>query len=138
MINIKIDFRIIYLKITMNNNEYLRYALAGKIDIIYKLQNDIRRLEMEKKHIINKNHQLVKMATYYKDLSEEKEQLHNIIVDSFEKEIAIYNRREERRLYNHVKPKAMSLRDKLEKIKEKKKRKKLEERSPKFFKLPKI
>ena len=93
---------------------------------------------MEKQHIINKNYQLVKMATYYKDLSEEKEQLHNIIVDSFEKEIAIYNRREERRLYNHVKPKAMSLRDKLEKIKEKKKRKKLEERSPKFFKLPKI
>lgn len=126
MINIKIDFRIIYLKITMNNNEYLRYALAGKTDIIHKFQDYIRKLEMEKQHIINKNHQLVKMATYYKYLCEEKEQLHNIIVDSFEKEIAIYNHREERRLYNRVKPKTMSFRDKLE------------ERSPKFIKFPKI
>lgn len=105
----------------MNNSEYLRYALVGKKDIIHKLQDDIRKLEMdkeqlkeEKRDIIKKNHKLVEMATYYKNLSEEREELHNNIVASFEKEIAIYEKREKRRSNFFEQPKKMSLRDRLQ------------------------
>ena len=35
----------------MNNSEYLRYALVGKKDIIHKLQDDIRKLEMDKEQL---------------------------------------------------------------------------------------
>jgi len=123
----------------MNNKEYLRYALAGKRDIIHKLQDDIRKLEMdkqelreEKKDIITKNHKLVKMATYYKKRSEEQEEIHNNIVVSFEKEIAIYENREKRRLKNIEKPKKMSIRDKLKRNAERNHRKKLEDGCPKI------
>ena len=129
----------------MKNSEYLRYALAGKRDIIHKLQDDIRKLEMdkeqlreEKKDIIIKNHKLVKMATYYKERSEEQEELHNNIVASFEKEIAIYEKREKRRSNTLEKPKKMSLRDKLQRNTERNKRKNLEDRCSKFINLPKV
>jgi len=129
----------------MNNSEYLRYALAGKKDIIHKLQDDIRKLEMdkeqlkeEKRDIIKKNHKLVEMATYYKNLSEEREELHNNIVASFEKEIAIYEKREKRRSNFFEQPKKMSLRDRLQRNAERNKRKKLEDRCPKFINLPKV
>lgn len=129
----------------MNNKEYLRYALVGKRDIIHKLQDDIRKLEMEKqqlreekKDIIIKNHKLVKMATYYKERSEEQEELHNNIVASFEKEIAIHEKREKRRSNTLEKPKKMSLRDKLQRNAERNKRKNLEDRCSKFINLPKV
>jgi len=129
----------------MKNSEYLRYALAGKRDIIHKLQDDIRKLEMdkeqlreEKKDIIIKNHKLVKMATYYKERSEEQEELHNNIVASFEKEIAFYEKREKRRSNTLEKPKKMSLRDKLQRNAERNKRKNLEDRCSKFINLPKV
>jgi hypothetical protein len=130
----------------MNNKEYLRYALAGKRDIIHKLQDDIRKLEEEKqqlreekKDIITKNHKLVKMATYYKERSEEQEELHNNIVASFEKEIAIHeksrkrwNDRMNKSPREEVIPRKLTLVEKIQRNAERNRRGKMKDVLPKI------
>jgi hypothetical protein len=148
--SIKIDLLGIYLninpKLTMNNKEYLRYALQGRKEVIHKLQDDIQKLEMEKqqlredkKDIITKNHKLVEMATYYKERSEEQEKIHKDIVASFEKEIAIYeksrkrwNDRMNKSPREEVIPKKLTLVEKIQRNAERNRRRKMEGVLPKI------
>ena len=143
MFSIKIDLLGIYLninpKLTMNNKEYLRYALQGRKEVIHKLQDDIRQLEIEKKDIITNNHKLVKMATYYKERSELQEEIHNNIVASFEKEIAIHEKSRKRwndRINKYpreeVIPRKLTLVEKIQRNSERNQRRKMEGDLPKI------
>jgi len=124
----------------MNNKEYLRYALQGRKEVIHKLQDDIRKLEEEKqqlredkKDIITKNHKLVKMATYYKERSEEQEEIHNNIVASFEKEIVIYEN--SRKRWNdrmNKSPRKLTLVEKIQRNAERNRRGKMKDVLPKI------